>query len=108
MMALTVRSLDHAARGLASFIPSKYGFSLGSCEKSFGSVFVEDYVLPVPDLAHEFHVAQGRFCMVRVDGSDIDCLRLVWGASFRIGVPIYARGVISGNLWILARFILGR
>src|SRR5690625_5686192 len=77
MMALTVRSLDHAARGLASFIPSKYGFSLGSCEKSFGSVFVEDYVLPVPDLAHEFHVAQGRFCMVRVDGSDIDCLRLV-------------------------------
>src|SRR5699024_7347673 len=97
MMALTVRSLDHAARGLASFIPSKDGFSLGSCEKSFGSVFVEDYVLPVPDLAHEFHVALARFGMVRVDGSYIGCLRLVWGPSFRIGVPIYARVVISGT-----------
>src|SRR5699024_9240618 len=97
VIALTLRSLNHAARGLATLIPGEYGFSLGGGEKSFRPVFIEYYVLTVPDLAHEFHIAQSGFCMVRVDGSDIDRFRLVWGPSFGIGMPAIAHVVIFGT-----------
>ena len=87
VMALAVGGLDRAAGGLATLVSGEDCFALCRGEYPFAAVFMQDDILAVPNLAHEFRIAEGWRSIFGMDWSYVDCFGLIGRPRNRIDMP---------------------